>query len=804
MTSTDQGDRLVEPRDHLAAVLRRWHWVAAAGLVGAVLAVAVAMAATPRFESRTVLFVGVTRAADPGDLSTGSLVRREVLPSLVQLVRSSAVLTPVVDGLALPTTAGELARDVDVSVPEDASQLVVTVSAEDPETARLIAAAVGESVRTAVSELTGVGSADDPLALTTVTPAPEPRYQSAPDEKFLAALGLLGGSTAATLAIGLVSLARRPVRGPGDLGSAPVLGQLVRRPRRPTRAGAHERSQEVQRLGWLLSAPLPPAARLLVVGTARPGSGPSGAELLAGELAAAGLSAVAAEETADLRNAAAPDRVVVLVDVRRSGRDRLADVLDRVGASPAQLLGVVLDGLPAPSPGRAGRLWDLVRPGPAWRSGGSPSPAPSAGPAPALLSTRLTAVVALALLGLDPALPKGMAISFLVPLLLLPVWLPALPRYRGATALGLLTLLAVLCGGVLALRSSLDHALDGREALISSTMVLGAAGTIGLVAWARTVLPLPWLGAAFGAGMLVSGLSRVAGSPNAWKFELALPLTILVLSLAMASGRHALSLAGLLVLGAADITHDSRSAFGFCTAAAALVVWQIRTGQPGRTGTAGRTGRPLLTAVVLAVLAVGGYQAATHLLTSGALGAEVQARSVTQVEDSGSLLIGGRPEWTATWALMQEEPLGFGLGVVPTGGDVLTAKTGFAVAHIPTGDNYIENYLLAGRFELHSIVADLWTNLGVAGLALGVGMAAAVVAGFAVALSRRRAPALVCFLALISLWDLAFGPLPSNIPEVALTVGLLLLPAPDRSSRSPHDRAAGSAAPQPALAGAHR
>jgi len=786
----------VEPRDHLAAVLRRWQWVAAAGLAGAVIAVALAMTASPRFESTTVLFVGVTHAVDPGDLATGSLVRQEVLPSLVELVRSSAVLTPVVDDLALPMTAGELAREVDVAVPEDGSSLMVTVSAEEPQTARLIAAAVGESVRAAVGELTGVAGADAALALTTVAPASEPRYRSAPNPKFVAVLGLLGGSTAATLVIGLLFLARRPVRGPGDLGSAPLLGQLVR-PRRRRSAGARRRSQQVQRLGWLLSAPLAPDARLLVVGTARLGSGRSGAGLLADELVVAGLQAVAADEPSDLGNATPGDRAVVLVDVRRTGRDRLAAALDRVAASPAPLLGVVLDGLPAPSPGRAGRLWDLVRPGPVWRSGGSSPPTPSVPP-----STRLTAAMALALLGLDPALPTGVTISFLVTLVLLPVWLPALPRFRGATGLALLTLAAVLCGGVLALRSSLDHAFDGREALISSTMVLGAAGTVGLVAWARTVLPLAWLGAAFGAGMLVPGLVRAAGSPNAWKFEVALPLTILVLSLALTSRRrHSLGLVGLLVLGAADITHDSRSAFGFCMAAAVLAFWQIRTGRPGGPGTAGR---PVLTAVVLAVLAVGGYQAATHLLTSGALGAEVQARSVTQVEDSGSLLIGGRPEWTATWALMHQDPFGFGLGVVPTGGDVQTAKDGFAIAHIPTADNYIENYLLAGRFELHSIVADLWTNLGVAGLALGIGMAAAVVIGFTVALSRRRAPALVCFLALISLWDLAFGPLPSNIPEVALTVGLLLLPAPDRSSRFPRAWTTGSAASQPALAREHR
>ncbi|WP_164700491.1 hypothetical protein [Modestobacter sp. KNN46-3] len=783
----------MDPSDHLAAVLRRWHWVAAAGLVGALLSVAVAMTAAPRFEARTVLFVGVTRAVDSGDLATGSLVRQEVLPSLVQLTRSAIVLQPVIAELDLPTTPGALARDVSVTVPEDAATLTVTVSAGDPGTARRVTAAVGASLQAAASELTGGSGPAGTLSLTTVTPAVEPRFASSPDTRYRAALGLLAGSTAATLAIGLGSLARRPVRGPGDLGPVPVLGRLGHRRRRPSAASAARRQREVERLGWLVSAPLPPGARLLVAGTARPGPVHSAARGLAAELVAAGVPAVAADGPGDLAGATAADAVVVLLDVRQASRDRFDEVADRVGRSPARLLGVVLDELPGRTPGQLGRLWDVLRPGPVWRAGGG-------GPSTGTAFARATAVGALALCGLDPALPTGVTMSFLVTLLLLPVWLPALRQYRGATALGGLTLVAVASGALLAARSSLDHAIDGREALISSTMVLGAAGTIGLVAWARTVLPLPWLGAAFGSGMLASGLARAAESPNAWKFELALPLTILVLSLALASGRHALGLAGLLVLAAVDITHDARSAFAFCAAAMALVAWQLRTDRP--PGAPGRAGRPVLTAVALTVLGVGGYQVATRLLTSGALGAEVQARSVTQVQESGSLLIGGRPEWTGTWALMRDEPLGFGLGVVPTGGDVLTVKEGFAVAHVPSADNYIENYLLAGRFELHSIVADLWTNLGVPGLLLGLALGVAVVAGLTVALSRRRAPALLCFLALLSLWDLAFGPLPSNIPEVALTVGLLLLPAVDRARPPSREPAGAAATPRPVLAAA--
>jgi hypothetical protein len=123
---------------------------------------------------------------------------------------------------------------------------------------------------------------------------------------------------------------------------------------------------------------------------------------------------------------------------------------------------------------------------------------------------------------------------------------------------------------------------------------------------------------------------------------------------------------------------------------------------------------------------------------------------------------------------MQYRPWGFGLGTVPAAEDVVVAKQGLAGTRIPTVQDYLEHYLLAGRFELHSIVADLWSNLGPAGLALGIALAVLLVQRLIELVSRRQASTLVCFLVPTSLWFLAFGPLPSNLPEVAFTVGLVL------------------------------
>jgi hypothetical protein len=114
---------------------------------------------------------------------------------------------------------------------------------------------------------------------------------------------------------------------------------------------------------------------------------------------------------------------------------------------------------------------------------------------------------------------------------------------------------------------------------------------------------------------------------------------------------------------------------------------------------------------------------------------------------------------------------------VPSAADIAVAKEGMAVAHIPTAEGYIENYMFAGRFELHSIVADLWSNLGPVGLLLGLVMAGVVIQRLSALLQRRAASALACFLSLNALWFLAFGPLPTDVLVVALALGVLL-PAP--------------------------
>jgi hypothetical protein len=462
------------------------------------------------------------------------------------------------------------------------------------------------------------------------------------------------------------------------------------------------------------------------------------------------------------------DGVVVVAESGRTTQASLTGAVAAAESSGIPVIGVVLDGvLPLDASWR-----DRVRRA---LHGDMPLPrqararASASGRPPWLTPSGITASTALFAVGLDHPLPASTTTALVAGVVLLPIWISAVPRFRGAVLLFGLAALALLSGLLLAGWSTGERDFAYRPAVEMVVFALAALGAIGLVLWARTVMALPAIGAAYGVGLLVHGVLNAGASVNPYKFELSLPLTIVVVSLVgLRRGRLAVVVA-FAALGMLDILNDARSAFGFCVVAAGLVIWQARPAPQRRTN-------PWAGVLLLGIAAVGVYLAASELMVAGALGAEVQARTTTQIAQSGSLLLGGRPEWTATWALMQDQPWGYGLGVAPDSQDVVVARSGLAVTNIPTVEGYLENFMLTDRFELHSVAADLWAALGPAGLAFAVAMAALLVGSLGHLLARREASALVCLLGLTAVWSLAFGTVWSNGLDIAFAVGLMLLP----------------------------
>jgi len=390
------------------------------------------------------------------------------------------------------------------------------------------------------------------------------------------------------------------------------------------------------------------------------------------------------------------------------------------------------------------------------------------------------AVAAVLLLGLNQQLAAGVTTGTLVVAFLAPVWISVLRRFRFAVAINLLALVA-LASGVALTQFQGDRGFDQSLATGFALVFLTGIGGLGLLLWARTVMPTYQVAIVFGLGYLLRVMQDVASSPNPWKYQLSVPIAIIVLALAARARTAMPTVASLVALGIISVAFDSRSFFGFCLLAAVLVLWQRRPSSTGR----GMNKLAVLGLICAALFAL--YSVGTTLLVEGYLGQANQQRTVQQIEDSGSLLVGGRPEWAGTVRLMADHPIGFGLGTMPSAEDVLTAKAGIRAIGTDTENGYVNNYMFGGHFKLHSIVADFWATFGIAGLALGLTMIAALGYCLIDRLTSRTASGLVCMFAVLGIWDLAFGPIYKNLPDVMLALAVTLTVV-NRSTDAPADK----------------
>ncbi len=379
----------------------------------------------------------------------------------------------------------------------------------------------------------------------------------------------------------------------------------------------------------------------------------------------------------------------------------------------------------------------------------------------------VVALVAVGLLGINQPLVAGLTTGTIVVGFLAPVWISTLRNFRFAVPITILAGVALLWGALLSQFQG-DRIFDSSLALEFVLVFITGIGGLGLLLWARTVIPTLQVALVFGLGYLLRMLQEAPSSANPWKYQLSVPLAVILLALASRAKSAVPTIGCLLALGLVSVLADSRSFFGFCLLAAVLVLWQRRPRGSGR-----RMNKVTIFALI-AVTLVALYSLGTTLLVQGYLGQANQQRTVQQIEDSGSLLIGGRPEWAGTAQLMQEHPMGFGLGTVPDSTDIWAAKAGMRAIGTDTENGYVDNYMFGGHVKLHSIVADLWATFGIFGFALGILMVVAL--GFCLIdrLSSRTASGLICLFAILGVWDLAFGPIYKNLPDVMFALAITL------------------------------
>lgn len=382
--------------------------------------------------------------------------------------------------------------------------------------------------------------------------------------------------------------------------------------------------------------------------------------------------------------------------------------------------------------------------------------------------TSLLAFAAASLVAVRFYLPFDVAVGTVVAGALLPVTWSAVRRHQ---FLGLVVALCGVAGASTVLLTLLHAGVEQwspRLTVVTSVRVLGLAMVVLVLAWARDVLGSRVVVLAYGLGALASVAINGVNSANPWKFSLSLPVILIALSLPGVWGHRWRE---VLVVGALTVVsslNDSRSAAGLLLIALALVLSQ-------RSAARERRHRGVVL-VQLALLALGGYYAVQAAILEGLLGDQARDRSVQQIEQSGSVLLGGRPEIGASTALVSEHPLGIGAGVLVSYDDLMTAKEGMARLGYDPNNGYVEKYLFGNGYEVHSVLGDLWLWAGLPGVALCAIVIVVLLHGLSDRLAGGATPALVSYLVLRSLWDMPFSPVASSVWTLAPALALSLVP----------------------------
>lgn len=360
-------------------------------------------------------------------------------------------------------------------------------------------------------------------------------------------------------------------------------------------------------------------------------------------------------------------------------------------------------------------------------------------------------LAALACVAVAVQVPVSQASSGLVVgLLLAPLWLRTVRQYVWGSVPFVLGGLTLLSGWVLTEYARQTHATSSAALLGYSLLFLSFVTGVGVLLWARSLL-----GAAapvwFGVGLLAH-VVLAAPTPNLWKYTLSIPTAVILLAIAAWRRSRALELLTLAGLIAVSAVRDSRSLASMLVMAFALVVWQVIRGWLRIRSTAFRT------LVTVALLGIATYAMMQALILDGYLGEAARDRTLQQLDASGTLITGGRPELGASVALIARQPWGYGAGTQPTLSDILAAKSGMSALNYNPNNGYVEQYLFGQGFEVHSVIGDLWIHFGVVGALLSVALVVMVVTGTATRVATGQASALVLFLAVQTVWDQLFSP----------------------------------------------
>jgi capsular exopolysaccharide synthesis family protein len=360
----NQVEVLVDLRDYLRVLRKRWKLVVACVIVALGAAAAITWTQTPVYQASTQLFVAARdTSTDVGNLAAGGQFTQQRVQSYADIVNSPAVTQAVADQLNNGLDAQQIANEITASAPLNTVLIDVDVKDTSPARAQAIANAVSDEFATYAEQLeTPTGATSSPVKVTVVKRADRPNAPVSPRKKLNLALGLLVG-----LAIGVGGAVLREtldttVKDPEQLQAdldLPVLGAIAYdpdAPKRPLIVQADPRSSRAEAFRQLRTnlqfIDIDTAPRSIVVTSSIPEEGKTTTTInLALVLAQSGVRVLLVE--ADLRRPKMADYLGIEGAVGLTtvliGQAEPRDAIQRWGGT-ADGLDVLPSGLTPPNP----------------------------------------------------------------------------------------------------------------------------------------------------------------------------------------------------------------------------------------------------------------------------------------------------------------------------------------------------------------------------------------------------------------------------------------------------------------------
>ena len=185
---------LVELRDYIRVIRKRWQIIVAVTLV--VLAgAALATALSPKiYEAQTRLFVSTSGGSDSSALLSGSNFTQQRVLSYADIITTPSVLDPVIKTLQLNTNAATLGAQITATVPLNTVLIEVAITNPNPRVAAQVADAVGIQFTKTVTDLESVAKGQSsPVKVTVVSAPTVPTTPISPKPTRNLALGVMLG-----------------------------------------------------------------------------------------------------------------------------------------------------------------------------------------------------------------------------------------------------------------------------------------------------------------------------------------------------------------------------------------------------------------------------------------------------------------------------------------------------------------------------------------------------------------------------------------------------------------------------------